>query len=140
MASPLFFSGDMNRLDSFTLNVLCNHEVIAVNQDAAGRQARIVRNDSTGMVMVKELADGSIAVGLFNFPGSKQNPADYFVWDDKADGQKTISIRSSELGLSSRFAVRNAWTQQQLGHFQDSFSIDVPYHGAVLLIITDPLP
>ena len=33
MASPLFFSGDMNRLDEFTLNVLCNAEMIEVNQD-----------------------------------------------------------------------------------------------------------
>ncbi len=33
MASPLFYSGDMTRLDEFTLNVLCNPEVIEVNQD-----------------------------------------------------------------------------------------------------------
>ena len=43
MAAPLIFSGDMARLDPFTLNVLCNAEVIDVDQDALGRQARIVR-------------------------------------------------------------------------------------------------
>ena len=41
--SPLIFSGDMARLDPFTLNVLCNAEVIDVDQDALGRQARIIR-------------------------------------------------------------------------------------------------
>ena len=47
MASPLIFSGDMARLDPFTLNVLCNAEVIDVDQDALGRQARIVRKTPT---------------------------------------------------------------------------------------------
>ena len=39
MAAPLIFSGDMARLDPLTLNVLCNAEVIDVDQDALGRQA-----------------------------------------------------------------------------------------------------
>ncbi len=33
MASPLIFSGDMDRLDPFQLNILCNYEVIDINQD-----------------------------------------------------------------------------------------------------------
>ncbi len=36
MASPLIFSGDMTKLDPFTLNVLCNSEVIDVDQDCPG--------------------------------------------------------------------------------------------------------
>ena len=43
MAAPLFYSGDITRLDPFTLGVLNNAEVIAVDQDPLGRQARIVR-------------------------------------------------------------------------------------------------
>ena len=41
MAAPLIFSGDMAKLDEFTLNVLCNAEVIDVDQDPLGKQARI---------------------------------------------------------------------------------------------------
>ena len=41
MAAPLFFSGDMTRLDDFLINVLCNHEVIDVALDPLGRQGRI---------------------------------------------------------------------------------------------------
>jgi alpha-galactosidase len=37
MAAPLIFSGDMNHLDEFTLNVLCNAEVIAIDQDSLGK-------------------------------------------------------------------------------------------------------
>lgn len=136
MASPLFFSGDMAKLDSFTLNVLCNHEVIGVNQDVLGKQARMLHNDSTGMLMVKDLADGSKAVGLFNFPGSKKNPTDYFVWDDNGDGIRKIKFTSEELGIYKKFQVRNLWTQKDLGVFNNSFEIEVPYHGVALLKIT----
>lgn len=137
MASPLFFSGDMNMLDAFTLNVLCNNEVIAIDQDVLGKQGRIIRNDSTGMIMVKELSDGSKAVGLFNFPGDKQNAADYFVWDNKSDdGSKTIKITAAELGIQGKFTVRNIWTQQNIGSYKNSFQSTVPYHGVMLLKIS----
>jgi len=42
------FSGDMARLDAFSLNVLCNHEVIEIDQDTLGRQARVVRKNPAG--------------------------------------------------------------------------------------------
>jgi alpha-galactosidase len=32
LAAPLIFSGDMTKLDSLTLNVLCNPEVINIDQ------------------------------------------------------------------------------------------------------------
>ncbi|MBL8234286.1 MAG: putative Ig domain-containing protein, partial [Bryobacterales bacterium] len=66
MASPLFYGGDMARLDDFTLNVLTNHEVIDVNQDVLGKQARVVRKTAEELVLAKPLEDGSLAVGLFN--------------------------------------------------------------------------
>ncbi len=136
MASPLFFSGDMSKLDDFTLNVLCNNEVIQVNQDALGRQARIIRNDSTGMIMVKELADGSKAIGLFNFPGRKDDPAAYFVWDTRSDGTRKISFTPEEIGIKGKFKVRNVWTQRDIGNYKDSFEMEVPYHGVQFLKIT----
>ncbi|MEO6734667.1 MAG: NPCBM/NEW2 domain-containing protein [Ferruginibacter sp.] len=136
MASPLFFSGDMNKMDAFTLNVLCNNEVIAIDQDVSGKQATIIRNDSTGMLMVKELADGSKAVGLFNYPGNKKNPSDYFVWDKNTDGTKILNFSAEEIGIKGKFKVRNLWTQKELGVFENSFKTEVPYHGVMLLKIT----
>jgi alpha-galactosidase len=136
MASPLFYSGDMSKLDAFTVNVLCNHEVIAVDQDVLGKQGKIIRNDSTGMVMAKELSNNTKAVGLFNFPGNKKNPADYFVWDARGDGSKKLRVTASELGMSGKFRVRDVWAQKDLGVFESYFETDVPYHGVMLLKIS----
>jgi alpha-galactosidase len=136
MASPLFFSGDMSRLDPFLLNVLCNHEVIAVDQDVLGRQGRIIRNDSTGMVMIKEMADGSKVIGFFNYPGDKKNPVDYFAWNDTEYGTRKMKISAAELGIKGTFRARNLWIQKDLGSFDKIFEAEVPYHGAVLIRIS----
>jgi alpha-galactosidase len=66
MAAPLFFSGDMRVLDEFTLSVLCNAEVIAVDQDPLGRQAKPLHQDDETLILAKPMQDGSLAVGFFN--------------------------------------------------------------------------
>lgn len=136
MAAPLFFSGDMAKLDSFSLNILCNNEVIDIDLDVLGHQAKIIRNDENGMVMIKDLSDNSKAIGLFNFPGDKKSPPDYFIWDNTGDGTKKIVINASEIGITREFRVRNAWTQKDLGVFENTFEIEVPYHGVILLKIS----
>ena len=51
MAAPLLFSGDMTMLDKFTLNVLCNAEIIDVDQDSLGKQAEIVRKTDEELIL-----------------------------------------------------------------------------------------
>ncbi|MGE5610765.1 MAG: NPCBM/NEW2 domain-containing protein, partial [Bacillota bacterium] len=78
MAAPLIFSGDMTKLDPFTLNILCNAEVIEIDQDPLGRQARIVKKTSDVLILAKDLEDGSKALGLFNLsPVSAKITADF---------------------------------------------------------------
>ena len=117
MASPLIFSGDMTKLDPFTLSILCNHEVIEVDQDVLGKQAKIAQKTSEVMVLVKELEDGSKAVGLFNLsPVPLSIEADW----------KSVGVEGSQ-------RVRDLWRQKDLGMFSNSVKADVPRHGAVML-------
>ena len=117
MAAPLIFSGDMGRLDEFTLNVLCNHEVIAVNQDRLGKQARILRKNDKELVLVKEMADGSLAIGLFNLTLSPV----------------VIQVTWQETGIAGKWMVRDAWRQQDIGRYEDLFSAQVKGHGVILI-------
>ena len=117
MASPLFFSGDINRLDPFTLNVLCNAEVIDVNQDPLGRQAKPIRESDRQMVFLKPLEDGSQALGLFNLLPEEQQ----------------ISVRWSDLGLSGKQKIRDLWYQQDRGTHDAEYAARVAGHGVVLL-------
>jgi alpha-galactosidase len=117
MAAPLIYSGDLTRLDPLTLNVLCNAEVIAVDQDPLGRQAKVLRHTADEYVLVKELEDGSKAVGLFNL---SQSP-------------RTISVSWNELGLQGKQTVRDLWRQKDIGVFNKTFEAEVPVHGVELV-------
>jgi len=119
IASPLFYSGDMSKLDDFTLNVLCNPEVIEVNQDPLGRCARVVPQSEDLFFLVKELEDGSKAVGLCN---AGEWPAE-------------LTIKWSELGVHGPQTVRDLWRQKDLGSFGEEFKASVPRRGVVLVKI-----
>jgi alpha-galactosidase len=117
MASPLFYSGDMATLDEFTLNVLCNAEVIEVDQDSLGKQARIVRRTEDDFILAKPMADGSLAVGLFNL----------------ADAAREVSVTWHDLEIDGRRRVRDVWRQQDAGTLAGEYKSLVPPHGVALL-------
>jgi len=110
MACPLFYSGDMSKLDDFTLRILCSPELIDINQDSLGRCARILSRADQGFVLVKDLDDGGRAVGLCNQARSAQRMA--FHWADK--------------GLVAPVRVRDCWRGRDLQHVGDRCEIDVP--------------
>jgi alpha-galactosidase len=117
MAAPLIFSGDMAKLDAFTLNVLCNHEVIEVNQDPLGKQARIIRKTDADLILSKELEDGSISIGIFNLK----------------DMQTSLSVTWNEIDISGKHKVRDLWRQKDLGIYTDKFEDTIPPHGVLML-------
>lgn len=120
MASPLIFSGDMARLDEFTLNVLCNPEVIAINQDPLGECARVIRLTPETFVMIKQLEDGSRAIGLCN-------------QDEVAHD---VSATWQDLGITGKQRARDVWRHRNLGEFDREFRATVPRHGVVLVRLT----
>ena len=127
MAAPLIFSGDMGKLDPFTLNILCNSEVIEVDQDPLGHQGRIIRETGNELIMVKPMADGSRAIGFFHINTDLEEPADYFDWGER--NPIKISIAMDELGLGKSVRIRDLWQQKDLGTFSEVFEAEVPYHG-----------
>jgi alpha-galactosidase len=117
MAAPLFYSGDITRMDDFTLNVLCNAEVIDVDQDPLGKQARVARKTDSEFVLIKPLEDGSAAVGLFNL----------------SEEPRTIALTLADAGLQGRVQPRDLWRQKDLPPSQDIFTASVPRHGVTLV-------
>ncbi|MBI4903001.1 MAG: alpha-galactosidase [Acidobacteria bacterium] len=113
MASPLFFSGDMGHLDPFTLNILCNSEVIDVNQDALGKQARVVRRTEDEFVLAKPLAGGLVAVGLFNL----------------SEQPRKVSASWADLHLTGRKRVRDVWRQKDIGTGDSEVGFTIERHG-----------
>lgn len=95
MAAPLLIGTDLTALSLATRQILTNRHLIAVNQDALGRQARRVRHDGVLSLLVKPLAAGDAAVGLFN----------------EGDEPCTTSVNWDALGLSGD--AQDLWTGER---------------------------
>ncbi len=117
-SAPIIIGCPPERLDEFTLSLLSNDEVIEIDQDPLGMQAKSVIVEN-GEVLVKNMEDGTLAVGLFN-PGKET---------------VNVSITWDALGIKGKKIVRNVWRQKDLGIFEQSFSSVIPSHGVVLVRI-----
>jgi alpha-galactosidase len=124
MASPIFFSGDMEKLDDFTLNVLCNREVIEVDQDPLGESGKLFENADSTFILVKTLSDGSKAVGLFN----------------RNHEARQVSLNWKQIQISGKQILRDLWRQKDIGTYDSTFKTEVPAQGVVMLKIIRSVP
>jgi len=120
LSAPLLLGCDLDQLDDFTLNLLANDEVLAVNQDALGKQALCVAREGNLRVYAKDLEDGSKAVGLFNLGADTAS----------------VTVTWSDLRLTGRQFARDLWRQKDLGAFEAQFQLPVAAHGAELVKVT----
>jgi len=119
LSAPLLIGCDLSQLDAFTLNLLTNDEVIAVNQDPLGKQATQVKANESYQVWVKELEDGSRAVGLFNLTDKPLN----------------VPVDLKDLKLKGHWNIRDLWRQTDLGAVETHFEMNVLPHGVMLIKI-----
>ncbi len=134
LSAPLLIGCDLTRLDPFTLNLLTNDEVLAVDQDPLGRQAGLISKGGGKEVWAKPLEDGSYAVGLFFVGEDAADPVASFPWEIKSSEKVTVMF--SDLGLHGKATVRDLWRQKDLGGYEKRFEAEVPYHGVALITIT----
>ncbi len=125
LAAPLLIGCDMEKFDDFTLNLLSNDEVLALDQDALGQEATCVwTNNANVQVYVKPLEDGGRAVGFFNLGSTPAN----------LDFNQFASA-----GLSGKLHVRDVWRQQDLADVRTdsgALALTIPAHGVVLYKFT----
>ena len=124
LAAPLLIGCDMTKLDDFTLNLLCNDEVLALDQDELGNQATCVLKEGDVRVYEKTLADGGHAFGIFNLGATVAN------WELKA---------LTQFGLTGKQSVRDLWRQKDISTLdaaKDSLPLTIPVHGVVLYKLT----
>jgi alpha-galactosidase len=116
LASPLIAGNDLRSMNSATQTILKNQNLIAINQDGLGLQAAQISNDGTRRVLAKRLANGDVAVALFN----------------QGTATTTVSTTAAAVGKNgTSFTLREAWsgaTTTSTG----AISASVPGHGTVV--------
>ena len=115
--SPLMVGANLPDNDDWTTALLTNDEMLRVNQDPLGRQGARVSQRSGAEVWVKELQDGSKAIGLFN----------------RSDVSQTVTLTWAAAGLTGKQTLHDIWRHKDLGSFDQTFASPVPAHGVVFL-------
>lgn len=118
LAAPLMVSDNLTTITRASLGAVENSEVIAIDQDPAGIQGRLLATSGEGQVWVKPLYGGQRAVALLNV------------------GPKTLRIATTAAAIgmprASRYRLRNLWSRGTTTS-TGTISAQVPGESTVLL-------
>jgi alpha-galactosidase len=117
--APLLIGCDMSKLDDFTLNLLTNSEVIAIDQNTYSQPAMQTIKDKDYQVWAKKMSATEYAIGIFN----------------TSDDSKSIEIDLKKLTGKSALKVRDCWQQKDEGLFKTKYTVTIPSHGVKLIMV-----
>jgi alpha-galactosidase len=121
LAAPLMAGNDVRKMPDQTRDVLNNPEVIAIDQDALGKQGYRFMKHPGKQIWAKELSGGEWAVCYFN------------------DSDEAVQLRIDWTHLSflkGAYRVRDVWQKKDLGRNEGEFRAPLPSHDVVLLRLT----
>jgi len=120
LAAPLLAGNDLSTMTPETVGLLTNREVIAVDQDPAGKQGDRVSAEGPIEIWARELSDGSKAVGIFN----------------RHDSPLKAHVDFRSMGFTGSVKARDLWTKKDLGSISSPYAVDIPRHGVVFLKVS----
>jgi alpha-galactosidase len=117
LAAPLLAGNDLSRMSDETRSILMNKAVLAVDQDRLGRQGDRISKEGDLEVWSKPLADGAVAVGLFN-RGAAAAP---------------MTLKLSSVSPLDHPRITNVWTGANVKPGDGAVTATIPTHGVLLL-------
>lgn len=166
LAAPLLLGCDMNSMDEFTINLMTNDEMLAIDQDPLGKQAwRIAALDVNNQPVSATPppqpagAEPTTRGRGRGRGGNPQNAAAKQIWVrplwdgtaavglfnlDTTPQRISLSISDLNQQLKTSFSgavkVRDVWQQKDLAAATDVISAEVPRHGMAFLKVGTPRP
>jgi len=119
LAAPLIAGNDLRSMKLPIKDVLMNREVIAIDQDPAGKQGQRVSPDGDQEIWVRELAGGAHAVALFN----------------KASEPARMTVKWTQVGGTPKH-MRDLWGHIDLNASGDGWTMEVAAHGVAMLRVS----
>ncbi len=117
LAAPLLASHDLSATERFDLDLLRNPEILAIDQDPLGQQARRRRSGRGTWLLAKPLVDGRLALSVTNV-GRRS---------------RSVGLDLVGLGLPRGAEVVDAWTMTKLGH-RTSLTARLPAHSSAVYV------
>ena len=113
--SPLMIGGDLPTMGPFTLSLLTNQEVLAVDQHSSHNHLLFTHGEQIAWVA--------------DVPGTRQK---YVALFNLGKSAQEITVSWKELGIRGKVPVRDLWKKSNLGRYAQRFSAEIDPHGAGL--------
>ena len=120
LAAPLLAGNNLTKLTPEITAILTNREVIAIDQDAMGREAERIYQEGPVQIWSRPLADGGRALAVINF-GEDQT----FL--------RGIGLHLKEAGVTGSMKARDVWAAKDLGSIKDDYKFALKRHEMLLL-------
>jgi len=122
--APLIFGCDLDTISRESFEILTNDELIAINQDPLGEQAKCILGCNywdifigAPQVYAGPLSNGDIALVIVNWGGS-------------AKGAYEVDLNALGIDASSTVSVRDLWKKEELGSFAGKIRVEsIPPYG-----------
>lgn len=124
MCAPLILGNDLRNISDDVLKIVKNPDLIAINQDALGVPAKRVIKGTVD-VLVKPLADGSVAVCAFNKGGKKKYNLNL---------KKVLSDEYARCKKTENFVATNLWDKSETTT-NGVISVSVNKHDSAVFIV-----
>jgi alpha-galactosidase len=121
LAAPLMAGNDLTRMSKETLSILTAREIIAIDQDKLGKQARRYFKSPAEQVWKKPLSTGATALMFINTSGAPRK----------------VSARFADLDLPGdrTFEVRDAWAGTSLAPMSGEISVELQPHASAIYVV-----
>jgi len=120
MAAPLMISNDVRNMDDATREILTNKDIIAIDQDRLGKQAKRVINKDNWQVFLKPLEEGNYAIGILN----------------TAEKERNFNRKLSSLGLEGKYKLFNVWSKKK-NRKTKILDFNVEAHETLVFILSE---
>jgi alpha-galactosidase len=129
LAAPLMAGNDLRNLDATTAEILMNKEVIAINQDTDGNQARKFMDMGDHEIWAKPLSNGEIAICFLNRTET--------VWNLDYDWKKQTMYFAREINIrKNTYAVRDLWKHKVIAKTDKNLVSEIAPHGVLLVVLS----
>ncbi len=117
LSAPLLTSCDLRSMNDATYNMLTNPEMVDINQDELGEQAKPIYRMGGIRVYLRHLSDGNLAVAVFN----------------SSRTEKKFNLKPEMLGISNGYKTHNVWQHADGGNLEDKLALDLKPHETIVL-------
>ena len=126
LAAPLMAGNDISKMDQQTREILTNADVIAVDQDPKGEQARKFMDMGEYEIWAKPMANGEVAVCFLNRTNQP--------WKLNYDWKKQTMYFVRDVDLHHRvYDVYDLWEHKTIAQTDQWLKKEVPAHGVLMV-------